>query len=83
VSEQTSLVALTACGSSSAAPRGQGLYLWVLEQNSAARASYEALGAAFAGRGPVGSPGGGPGPLHGNPFKLHYAWGDAAALTQS
>jgi GNAT superfamily N-acetyltransferase len=78
-----SLVALTARAVAERRPAGdRGLYLWVLEQNSAARAFYEALGAVFAGREPVSPPGGVPGRLHGNPFKLRYAWSDAAALAE-
>ena len=78
-----SLVALTAQAVVERGAAAQsGLYLWVLEQNSAARGFYEALGAVLAGREPVRSPGGVPGRLHGSPFKLRYAWGDAAALTE-
>jgi GNAT superfamily N-acetyltransferase len=58
-----------------------GLYLWVLEQNCAARAFYEALGASPAGRERVTPPGGVPGRLNGAPFKLRYSWADAAALS--
>lgn len=79
-----SLVALSAHAvvERRAAPH-RGLYLWVLAQNSSARAFYEALGAVFAGREPVGPPGGVPGRLHGKPYKHRYAWSDAAALTQA
>jgi len=78
-----SLVVLTAHAIVERCPAAsRGLYLWVLEQNSAARAFYEALGAAFAGREPASPPGGVPGRLHGNPFKLRYAWSDAAVLTE-
>ena len=42
----------------------------------------ESLGVVFAGREPVTSSGGVPGRLHGNPFKLRYAWSDAATLTE-
>jgi len=58
-----------------------GLYLWVLEQNGAARAFYEALGASPAGRERVTPPGGVPGRLNGAPFKLRYWWQDAGALS--
>jgi GNAT superfamily N-acetyltransferase len=64
----------------SAAER-RGLYLWVLEQNGAARAFYEALGASPAGRERVTPPGGVSGRLNGAPFKLRYAWEDAAVLS--
>lgn len=61
-------------------PAQRGLYLWVLEQNIAAQAFYEALGAEPAGRERVAPPGGVPGRLAGTPFKLRYAWADAARL---
>jgi len=57
-----------------------GLYLWVLEQNAAAQAFYEARGGTCAGRRPVQSPGGVPGRLNGTPITLRYAWPDAKAL---
>jgi hypothetical protein len=50
------------------------MYLWVLEQNTAARAFYAAHGGRSAERGFVESPGGVPGRLNGRPAKLRYAW---------
>lgn len=58
-----------------------GLYLWVLEQNTAAQAFYAALGGSPCGRERVTSPGGVHGRLNGRPFKLRYAWEDAALLS--
>jgi len=58
-----------------------GLYLWVLEQNLAAQAFYERLGARRVGREPVPPPGGDPSRLGaGAPAKLRYAWTDLAGL---
>lgn len=54
-----------------------GLYLWVLEQNTAAQAFYEAMGGVCAGReirGPF--PGGGTAP------GLRYVWPEPAQLLQ-
>ena len=51
-----------------------GLYLWVLEQNTAAQAFYEARGGACVGRGIAQPPGGGSAP------KLRYAWPDPLVL---
>lgn len=60
--------------------RGTGVYLWVLEQNSDARAFYEARGGRCVERAPVPAPGGIAGRLNGTPFGLRYAWSDPAAL---
>ena len=75
----TRLLALTARAVIERARR-TGLYLWVLEQNTASQAFYEALGAARAERAPVTPPGGVPGRLHGTPAKLRYAWPDPSVL---
>ena len=56
-----------------------GLYLWVLEQNTAAQAFYEALGGSRAERAIVDAPGGVASRLAGTPHKLRYAW-DAHAV---
>ncbi len=61
-------------------PQPTGLYVWVLEKNSDARAFYEASGARLAGEEPASPPGGVPGRLSGSPVKLRYAWSDSAAL---
>jgi ribosomal protein S18 acetylase RimI-like enzyme len=59
---------------------GAGLYLWVLEQNVAARAFYEACGATRVGREPVTPPSGIEGRLNGSPAKLRYAWREPSVL---
>jgi predicted N-acetyltransferase YhbS len=57
--------------------RGTGYYLWVLEQNRASRAFYEARGGKCVERAPVPAPGGVKSRLNGAPFGLRYAWTDA------
>lgn len=57
-----------------------GLYLWVLEQNTSARAFYEARGGRPVGREVVRAPGGVRGRLAGAPRKLRYVWSDLAVL---
>ncbi|MDW5323686.1 GNAT family N-acetyltransferase [Plantactinospora sp. KLBMP9567] len=56
------------------------MYLWVLEQNTAARAFYSALGGRFAERSYTRPPGDVPGRLNGRPAMLRCVWPDAAAL---
>jgi GNAT superfamily N-acetyltransferase len=51
-----------------------GLYLWVLEQNSDARAFYAAQGGVCVERHDVDPPGGDPGRLTGKPISLRYTW---------
>ena len=51
-----------------------GLYLWVLEQNSAAQAFYAAQGGVCVGREGTPPPGGDPARLTGQPASLRYAW---------
>ncbi|HEV2641139.1 MAG TPA: GNAT family N-acetyltransferase, partial [Candidatus Elarobacter sp.] len=51
------------------------VYLWVLEQNTAAQSFYEARGGVRVGRDVVDPPGGGE-----RSFKFRYAWTDAEAL---
>jgi GNAT superfamily N-acetyltransferase len=51
-----------------------GLYLWVLEQNSDARAFYAAQGGICVERADVPPPGGDPARLTGQPMGLRYAW---------
>lgn len=58
----------------------EGLYLWVLEQNSAARAFYAARGGACVERADVPPPGGDPARLNGTPAGLRYAWRDLSTL---
>jgi GNAT superfamily N-acetyltransferase len=57
-----------------------GLYLWVLEQNTDARAFYAARGAACVERADVPPPGGDPARLNGRPIGLRYAWRDPSKL---
>jgi GNAT superfamily N-acetyltransferase len=57
-----------------------GLYLWVLEQNSDARAFYAARGGACVERTEVPPPGGDPARLNGKPMGLRYAWQDPSRL---
>ena len=60
---------------------GSGLYLWVLEQNGAARAFYGALGGRRVGEGMVEPPGGDASRLGGSPRKLRYAWSAGSVIT--
>ena len=57
-----------------------GLYLWVLEQNVAAQAFYQARGGLCTDRRLVEPPGGIPGRLSGSPAALRYAWPEPATL---
>jgi GNAT superfamily N-acetyltransferase len=57
-----------------------GLHLWVLEQNSDARAFYAARGGACVERAGVPPPGGDPAQLNGEPMGLRYAWRDPSKL---
>jgi ribosomal protein S18 acetylase RimI-like enzyme len=56
------------------------MYLWVLEQNTAAQAFYAAHGGRSAERALVESPGGVPGRLNGCPAMLRYVWPDVRDL---
>jgi GNAT superfamily N-acetyltransferase len=53
---------------------GEGLFLWVYEQNAAARRFYERLGAAAVERMVIDAPGGG------QVAEWRYAWPSSAAL---
>jgi predicted N-acetyltransferase YhbS len=75
----TRLLALTAQAVLDADP-ASGLYLWVLEQNSDARAFYAARGAVCVDRLQVPPPGGDPSRLDGQPVTLIYAWSDPSCL---
>lgn len=57
-----------------------GLYLLVLEQNTAAQAFYSALGGSCVERVDVPPPGGDPARLNGRPTCLRYAWPDPSTL---
>jgi ribosomal protein S18 acetylase RimI-like enzyme len=75
----TRLLVLTAQAVLDAAP-GSGLYLWVLEQNAAARAFYDARGGTCVERTDEGPPDGDPASIIGHPAVLRYAWPDPAKL---
>jgi ribosomal protein S18 acetylase RimI-like enzyme len=60
--------------------RGDAMFLWVLEQNTAAQGFYRARGAVRAERGPVPPPGGDPGRLTGTPYCLRMVWPDVTVL---
>lgn len=76
---------LLACSGAEVAQRSpaSGLYLWVLERNTAAQAFYAANGAVCAGREAVTPPGGKPGRLVGAPAKLRYAWPRASLFARA
>lgn len=75
----TRLLALTGQAVMDWSPHS-GLYLWVLEQNSDARAFYAARGGACVERGEVPPPGGDAARLNGKPMSLRYAWQDPSRL---
>ncbi len=56
------------------------MYLWVLEQNTAAQAFYTAHGGKPAERVLVQPPGGVPERLNGQPAKLRYVWSTVQSL---
>jgi GNAT superfamily N-acetyltransferase len=58
----------------------RGLYLWVLEQNTAAQAFYEARGGVCMEHGLAPPPGGDPGRLAGAPRRMRYVWRDPSEL---
>jgi ribosomal protein S18 acetylase RimI-like enzyme len=70
---------LMAASALSVAGRGNhaGLYLWVLQQNTAAQAFYDAIGGRRVGEGVSDPPGGGTAPT------FRYAWPDPAALVRA
>jgi ribosomal protein S18 acetylase RimI-like enzyme len=57
-----------------------GLYLWVLEQNTAARAFYQARGGACVERELAGAPEGDRSRLRDTPANLRIAWPDPSVL---
>ena len=59
---------------------GNGLHLWVLEQNTAAQGFYAARGGRSVDRRLVPAPGGDPSRLQGHPFGLRIVWPDPATL---
>jgi hypothetical protein len=56
------------------------MYLWVLEQNTAAQQFYRALGGTCVEVAPVPPPGGVPARLNGFPKGLRIAWSDTSLL---
>jgi GNAT superfamily N-acetyltransferase len=78
----TRLLALTAQVVLDASP-AFGLHLWVLEQNSDARAFYTARGGVCVERLQVPPPGGDRARLNGRPITLIYAWRDPSQLLAS
>jgi hypothetical protein len=75
----TELLTLTARAVLDAEP-SSGLYLWVLEQNAAARAFYGARGGTCVDHRKVGAPGGDSTRLNGQPVGLRMAWRDPSRL---
>lgn len=59
------------------------IHLWVLAQNSPARAFYETHGGVCARRDIATPPGGDALRLYGQPESLLYCWSDAATLLES
>ena len=57
-----------------------GLHLWVLEQNVAAQAFYEARKGVCVERAVAVAPGGDASRLNGEPERLRYAWRDPSVL---
>jgi GNAT superfamily N-acetyltransferase len=75
----TRLLALTGQEVVNCSP-SSGLYLWVLEQNSDARAFYAARGGTCVERAEVPPPGGDATRLNGKPTGLRYAWRNPSKL---
>jgi GNAT superfamily N-acetyltransferase len=75
----TRLLALTARAVLDWSP-SSGMYLWVLEQNAAARAFYDARGGSCVERAEAPPPGGDASRLNGKPMGLRYAWRDLSKL---
>jgi GNAT superfamily N-acetyltransferase len=59
---------------------GSAMYLWVLQQNTAAQQFYHSCGATRAEIAPVPPPGGDPARLTGTPRGLRMVWPDFARL---
>jgi len=56
------------------------VYLWVLEQNTAAQRFYLACGGTRGEKAAVPPPGGVPARLNGSPRRLRFSWPDAALV---
>lgn len=61
--------------------RADGMYLWVLEQNTAAQQFYRARGARHVETAPVSPPGGDRSRLNGSPRRFRMAWPAATAVS--
>jgi len=74
--------ALLACAAGAVAEQaaGRAMYLWVLEQNTAAQRFYRTLGGTCVEKAPVPPPGGVPSRLTGSPSGLRFTWLDSSAL---
>lgn len=62
---------------------GDAMYLWVLQQNTAAQQFYYSCGATQAETAPVPPPGGDPARLNGAPHGLRMVWPNVASLLQA
>jgi ribosomal protein S18 acetylase RimI-like enzyme len=73
---------LLACAARAVEERatGNAMYLWVLQQNTAAQQFYRASGATCVETATVSAPGGDPARLNGTPRKLRMAWPDVSRL---
>ena len=78
----TALLRSAARAAAAGATSGR-LYLWVLEQNTAAQAFYRARGGSPVEEALVAPPGGVASRLAGNPRKLRFAWPDVETLAWS
>jgi ribosomal protein S18 acetylase RimI-like enzyme len=78
----TALLRSAARAAAAGATSGR-LYLWVLEQNTAAQAFYRARGGSPVEEALVAPPGGVASRLAGNPRKLRFAWPDVETLVWS
>jgi hypothetical protein len=78
----TRLLALTGQALLDRSPAA-GLYLWVLEQNAAARAFYTARGGTCVETRAVAPPGGDPARLNGSPMCQRFVWQDPSKLAQT
>jgi len=60
-----------------------GIFLWVLEQNEAAKAFYIRRNGVLADREPSPAPAKDPRNLHGSPWRIRVTWPDPTALLTS
>jgi GNAT superfamily N-acetyltransferase len=72
-----------AAGAVSRRASGDAMYLWVLQQNTAAQQFYYSCGATQAEIAPVPPPGGDPARLNGAPCGLRMVWPNVAPLLQA